>query len=162
MSAFARQRKWTTAWWGERVYRDSCAQDMARLRDAYTDNDNETLQLIYGHGASSAPDMARFVNFNQTLAAFLILRPLYALLAFDVLGPYECASAPCGVPSRAFPRAYGPYRRSPLLDVDFGVPTSRPIVENGIWSRNYSRAAIQLDCGRWDARIVIHSQPQDR
>jgi hypothetical protein len=158
MSAFARQHKWTTAWWGERVYRDSCAQDMARLRDAYTDNDNETLQLIYGHGASSAPEMVRFVNFNQTLAAFLILRPLYALLAFDVLGPYECASAPCGVPSRVFPHAYGPYRRSPLLDVDFGVPTSKPVVKQpGIWSRNYSRAAIQLDCGRWDAKIVTHN-----
>ena len=156
MSSFARQRKWTAAWWGERVYRDSCALDMSRLREAYTDNGRETLQLIYGHGASSAPDMARLINFNQTLAAFLILRPLYALLAFDVLGPYECASAPCGVPSKIFPHAYGPYRRSPLLDVDFGEPVSQPVqVRHGVWSRNYSKAAIQLDCGRWAAEIAL-------
>ena len=129
---------------------------MTRLREAYTDNDNETLQLIYGAGNGRI--LPGLVDFNQTLAAFLILRPLYALLAFDVLGPYECASAPCGVASRLFPQAYGPYRRSPLLDVDFGTPTSEPVVVHGIWSRNYSRASIRLDCGRWDAKILLHSQ----
>jgi hypothetical protein len=28
-------------------------------------------------------------------------------------------------------------------------------VRHGVWSRNYSKAAIQLDCGRWAAEIAL-------
>lgn len=86
LGRLAAARKMSIAWTGERVLQRSCAADMARLRSAYTADPGQTFQLVYDN---------KDHDFNQTLAAFLILRGEHALFQFGVIGPYECASEPC-------------------------------------------------------------------
>ena len=146
------------AWTGEKLNKASCSKDMARLHSIYSGDRNQTFQLAYENDVST---------LNQTLAAFLILRSEHALFEFGVIGPYECASEPCGCDAHSLPDpqcrdpghhpggGYGPYHWSPLLDVDYGAPTSEPVVNGSLWSRTWSNARIALDCARWQATITI-------
>ena len=151
---FAGARKMTIAWSGESVRQHSCASDMAALSHYATDT-AQTFQLTYDTLGTS---------FNQTLAAFLILRSEFALFAFGVIGPYECASEPCGCDAHSLPDqqckpgitpGYGPYHWSPLLDRDYGVPLAPPSVAGHVWSRQWSKANISLDCATWEANINV-------
>eukprot|EP00729_Bicosta_minor_P005769 gene5769-1170_t len=159
---FAQHKKMSIAWTGERIRKSKCGTDMARLRNIYTDDAKQTFQLVYDNDIT---------DFNQTLAAFLILRGEHALFEFGVIGPYECASEPCGcdknsLPDQQCPKpghypggGYGPYRWSPLLDVDYGVPVSAPVVDGSSWSRRWSHAHISLDCASWQATITVIPTP---
>ena len=82
LPALAAKKKMTIAWNGEHISQRSCATDMAKLHAAYTSDDKQTLQLIYPNQAA---------NFNQALAAFLILRGKFALLQYAVIRPCECS-----------------------------------------------------------------------
>ena len=107
-----------------------------------TADDSQTLQLIYGNDQR---------QFNQTLAAFLILRGKFALLQYAVIGPYECAAEPCGKPNSPA-SGFGPYAWSSLLDKDYGEPLGAPTVSAaGVWERKWSKATVSLDCSSWTA-----------
>jgi hypothetical protein len=116
---------------------------MAKLHKIYTADDDQTFQLIFPN---------RPADFNQTLAAFLILRSKYALFQFGVIGPYECAAEPCGKPNSPA-GGYGPYQWSPLLDEDWGHPVGSPTVSasGAVWTREWSNATISLSCTTWQA-----------
>jgi len=153
---FAAAQKMTIAWSGENVRQRSCASDMAALSH-YASDRGQTFQLNY--------DTLDAKSFNQTLAAFLILRSEYALFEFGVIGPYECASEPCGCNAHSLPDqqcpnpgvtpGYGPYVWDELLDLDYGVPLALPTVTGHVWSRQWSMANISLDCGAWQATIDV-------
>ena len=61
--------KMSISWLGERVSKATCTADMRRLLGAFTPSSIETFQLEYNNDRSS---------FNQTLAAFLLVRQEYA------------------------------------------------------------------------------------
>jgi hypothetical protein len=114
---------------------------------ADTADDNQTLQLIYPNQPAV---------FNQTLAAFLILRGKFALLQYAVIGPYECAAEPCGE-SNSPAKGYGPYKWSPLLEEDYGTPLGAPTVtsDGHLWTRRWSKATVTLDCKSWAANFEM-------
>ena len=169
LPVLAAKKKMTIAWNGEHVQQRSCAADMKRLHSicernhfidprvppplsslrlrigcAVTDtaDDSQTLQLIYGNDQR---------QFNQTLAAFLILRGKFALLQYAVIGPYECAAEPCGKPNSPA-SGFGPYAWSPMLETDYGEPLGPPTVSAaGVWERKWSKATVSLDCSSWTA-----------
>ena len=132
----------------------SCDAGMAALEHYATDG-NQTLQLSWDNQPA---------NFNQSLAAFLILRGPSALFAFDVVGPYECASTGCGCDSNSVanqgcdpkkPKGYRLGKWSPLLELDFGQPLAAPAVASRVWSREWSKANITLNCSSWEAHIEM-------
>ena len=132
----------------------SCDAGMVAL-EHYAMDANQTLQL----GWDNQP-----ATFNQTLAAFLILRGPSALFAFDVVGPYECASTGCGCDSNSIanqgcdpkkPKGYRLGKWSPLLELDFGQPLAAPAVAGRVWRREWSKAKISLNCSSWEARIEL-------
>ena len=153
----AAAKKMSIAWTGEKVRQRSCEADMRSLLH-YSNDSTQTFQLSYDNRGS---------DLTQTLAAFLILRPAFALFQFGVIGPYECASEPCGCDKHSLPDAqcphpgktpgYGPYRWSSLLDQDYGRPLGPPTVDasTGVWSRHWSKAEVALDCRRWEANITL-------
>jgi len=147
LPVLAAKKKMTIAWNGEHVAQKSCAADMARLHRAYpTGYANQTFQLIYGNNLA---------DFNQTLAAFLLLRGKYALFQYAVIGPYECAAEPCGVP-KSPTSGYGPYQWSPMLEKDYGEPIGPPTVSPaGEWTRKWSKATVSLDCASWKAHFSL-------
>ena len=146
------------AWTGEEVAQTTCAKDMERLAAAYSNDKTQTFQLSW----DNRPD-----SFNQTLTAFMILRNQFALLQLGVIGPYECTSTPCGCDSHLLPDAqcpnpghypgggYGPYRWSELLNRDYGEPLEGLKVVAGVWSRQWSKANVTLDCSSWTATILM-------
>ena len=123
----------------------------------YANDTSQTLQL----GWDNQPR-----TFNQTLAAFLIVRGPSALLAFDVVGPYECASTGCGCDTHSVanqgcdpkkPVGYRLGKWSPLLDADFGQPLGAPTAEGKVWERRWSQATVSLDCGSYEASIKLRT-----
>lgn len=153
---FRAKRKMSIAWHAEHVQQRSCDTDMMSLVH-YANDTTQTLQLGWDNRPST---------FNQTLAAFLILRGPSALLAFDVVGPYECASTGCGCDAHSVAnqgcdpeRPGGKYRLgewSPLLDTDFGQPLEAPTAEGKLWERRWSKATVSLDCDLYEASIEFN------
>jgi hypothetical protein len=77
LPVLAAAKKMTIAWNGEHVSQKTCAVDMAKLHKVYTADDDQTFQLIFPNKPA---------DFNQTLAAFLILRGKFALFQYGVIG----------------------------------------------------------------------------
>jgi hypothetical protein len=109
LDLFAEHKKMSIAWTGEQVSKASCSKDMAQLHSIYSGDPTQTFQLKYNNDPSA---------LNQTLAAFLILRSDHALLEFGVIGPYECASEPCGCGAGSIP---GPQCRNPHPGGGYGM-----------------------------------------
>jgi len=75
---------------------------------------------------------------EQYLAMFLLVRGPYAWLGWAWSG--------CG----------GPWVRPPQLDVDYGAPTSDcKQTQPGIFTREYSKASITMDCPHFQATIKM-------
>jgi len=144
----ASKKKMTIAWNGERISQGRCAQDMTRLLSVYANATNETFQLIYDNNPA---------NLLPTLAAFLLIRGPHGLFQYTVIGPYECASAPCGRPDSPA-SGFGPYHWSPLLELDYGTPV-RPAVQgrDGVWRRQWTKADVSLNCSEWVGRVELHN-----
>merc|ERR1719201_1253241 len=96
------------AWTGEKVRQRSCEADMRSLLH-YSNDSTQTFQLSYDNRGS---------DLTQTLAAFLILRPTFALFQFGVIGPYECASGPCGCDKHSTPDAHTRVRPRGMAPTD--------------------------------------------
>ena len=109
---------------------------------------NETFQLIYDNNPA---------NLLPTLAAFLLIRGPHGLFQYTVIGPYECASAPCGRPDSPA-SGFGPYHWSPLLELDYGTPVG-PAVQgrDGVWRRQWTKADVSLNCSEWVGRVELHN-----
>jgi len=74
----------------------------------------------------------------QDIALFLLARGDYAWIGFGWMG--------CG----------GPWVRPPQVDVDYGVPTSDcKQIKTGIFTREYSKATVTMDCPNWAATIKM-------
>jgi hypothetical protein len=136
--------KVSLAWLGERVDESSCFADVQRLLSVYGSAANETFQLQYNNDRA---------NFNQTLAAFLLIRQEYATFLFAVIGPYECASEPCGAATRGS-TGFGPYTWEPELEMDYGEPLEQAVEgPAGVFTRRWSRGTVSLDCNHWTATL---------
>ena len=153
LPALAAAKKMTIAWNGEHVNQKSCAADMKRLLEIYgsaaaaTSANNQTFQLIY----NNVPK-----DLLPTVAAFLIIRGPHALLQYTVIGPYECASEPCGTHNSP-QGGYGPYYwNASILERDYGEPTGDAVGDatSGVWKRTYTKATVKLDCSSWQATIT--------
>ena len=77
-----------------------------------------------------------------------------SLLQYTVIGPYECASEPCGEPNSPG-SGFGPYHWDPVLEKDYGTPIGEAEqVSNGVWRREWSKASFELDCNHWTGKIL--------
>jgi len=75
---------------------------------------------------------------EQDVAIFLLVRGEYAWIGFGWIG--------CG----------GPWVRPPQLDVDYGAPTSDcKEIQPGVFSREYSKATVTMDCPNYKATIKM-------
>lgn len=80
---------------------------------------------------------------NNTVAAFMIARGPSALLQLHVHGAYAWAE------DMHFP---------PILRADYGRPLApAATVREGVYSREYERATLTLDCGRWESSFELKS-----
>ena len=85
-------------------------------------------------------DHATLPNLAQDLATFLLLRGPYAFLGFGWSG--------CGV-SYAFP---------PQLKLDYGEPSnlcSETAPGSGVFTREWTRATVKMDCGAYVGTITM-------
>lgn len=135
LPSFKAAKKMSIAWAAESVSPEDCGTELARLNATYVDDDTQTFQLQFDPTT----------HFNQSLAAFLLVRGKFALFEYALVGarggaglycpqgcPYLCAAEACGCDSTSVPSpqcripgkspGYGPMLRSPLLDAEFGVP----------------------------------------
>ena len=95
-----------------------------------------------GEGSSAEPGWHHSAtDQNNTVAAFMIARGPSALLQLHVHGAYAWAE------DFEFP---------PVLHADFGRPLGvARTVREGVYSREYERATLTLDCGRWESRFEM-------
>jgi len=77
-------------------------------------------------------------SVEQDVAMFLLTRGPYAWIGYGWMG--------CG----------GPWVRPPQVDVDYGMPTSDcKETQTGIFTREYSKATVTMDCPNWKATIKM-------
>jgi len=80
---------------------------------------------------------------EQDAASFLLVRGPYAWIGFSWMG---CTT-----------EQYHTFQRPAQLDVDYGEPTEASCREtatgSGVFTREWSRASITLDCNTWNATI---------
>ena len=90
--------------------------------------------------------------FMQDLVTFLLVRGAYAWLGYGWQG---CTN---GDTFSAAGSGYGFWR--PEMDEDYGVPTDETCSEtahgSGVFTRSWSKAKMELDCGAWTARIIMN------
>jgi len=107
---------------------------------------NQCAQYLSQNCGPNSPLLQRPFQFDleltsveQDLAIFLLTRGPYAWLGYGWMG--------CG----------GPWVRPPQLDVDYGMPTSDCKQSSpGIFTREYSKASITMDCPNWKATIKMN------
>jgi len=98
--------------------------------------------LFYGFSRVTHHQAWPLPSPEQDLAAFLLSRGPYAYFGYGWTG---CADAS------------HPFDRPAALDADYGVPQgfcAQTAPGSGVWTREYSKATITLDCGRWEATIT--------
>jgi hypothetical protein len=86
----------------------------------------------YPNGSLPYPD--------QDVAAFLLTRGPWAYIGYGWTG---CADAD------------HPFTRPASLDADYGVPEGFcHEVADGVWTREWSKATVSLDCNTFSAKIA--------
>ena len=92
----------------------------------------------------------RLTNFELDLGFFLASRGPYAWLGYGWMG-CGCGwdgdgEMPCDL-----------YSRPPSFDVDYGVPMElcRETNSSGVFTRDYTRSTVQVDCNARSAKIVM-------
>ena len=100
----------------------------------------------------------------STAASFLLARGDYAWLGTGYIGCGISGRSPpfCGDwNNRSQPQPQCPdieYLRPAGLDVDYGVPSGlckEEPREAGVFTRQFSRASVTLDCNTWVANITL-------
>jgi len=75
---------------------------------------------------------------EQDIATFLLVRGPYAWIGYGWIG---CSK---------------PWVRPPGVDIDYGEPTSDcKEIQTGVFTREYSKATITMDCPNWKATIKM-------
>ena len=113
---------------------------------------SEALVYYWGRNLTTKHDPAP-VQFAQDLATFLLIRGPFAWMGTNWLG-CSAGAAPPGA-------AGGAYVRPPGLNVDYGVPVDAACAESepgasGVFTRAYTKASVEMDCGRFKATITMH------
>ena len=104
--------------------------------------------LLWGivPGSSSEP----FPQLTQDVAAFLLLRGPYAYIGYGVWG----MSWPVGT---SFTNSTGPVAGLPqLLKDDYGTPLGTCVGVKNVFTRQWSKANVTLDCNVFEGSIVFH------
>ena len=82
---------------------------------------------------------------TQDVASFLLVRGPYAWMGFSWMG---CNTEEVHM-----------YLRPEQLDVDYGVPKDTTCTEtasgSGVFTREWSKASVTLDCNTWEANITM-------
>ena len=128
--------------------------------------ENSTLQnspLLYG--VERNPDYPPFkyvVSFEQSHAAFMLARGPYAWFGYSwVSCAGDCFREPPQCPGRGQP-GDPPWNQTfpDFLKKDYGVPLGRcneSPARSGIFTREWSKAKITLNCKTWSSSIAMKS-----
>ena len=89
------------------------------------------------HGKPSGPE----ADQNNTVAAFMIARGESAMLELPVAGAYE---------------AMDMYNvDAAVLQLDFGAAKAAGTESAGVYTREYEKGTVQLDCKEWKGTITM-------
>lgn len=128
------------------VQQDSCAETLRQYCQA--DSLPQTRAMMYSFGPGGCKgDPSNLTQFDQDLANFLLIRGDYAWLGHGWLG---CSR------DYAFPEE---------LHGDYGEPLTlcaETAPGSGVFQRNWTNAAVQMDCNTWTPRIdMIQEQTME-
>ena len=122
------------------VAKATCAADLRALCSAASpQQQNRTLMYSFAPGGCSAASLA-MPDFDNDLAAFLLIRGAYAYLGSAWVGCSHTYSAPAA------------------LSVDYGVPSglcAETAPGSGVFSRDFSAATVRMDCASWTSSITM-------
>lgn len=133
--------------------------------------------LTYGlaPGNSTAP----LPQLEQDMAAFLLMRGPYAYVGWGVWGmswpvgvswnshgtpvarksPLRARVARCGRARLTLPLLLFATPGPPMLDADYGSPLSTCVESSpGVFTRAYTKAAVALDCNKWQGNITMQQR----
>merc|ERR1712217_728319 len=119
------------------VTKDKCAQDLRSLCGA--DSPAQTRAMAYGLSAENG-DPSKLVQMKQDLTNFLLVRGAYAWLGHGWRG---CSRE---------------YYFPPEFNLDYGKPSGlclETAPNSGVFTRNYSKANIRMDCNTWTGSITM-------
>ena len=124
---------------GPLVRNATCAADLRALCDASSPQWTQRAMMYAFSPGSCGGDPSVLPAFEQDLAGFLLTRGPYAWLGHGWKG---CSKA---------------YTYPAALAGDYGEPAglcSETAPGSGVFTREYSKATVQLDCGTWTGSIV--------
>ena len=118
----------------------SCASYLKANCGATAPSQNGTLFYGYSRIAHSQP--FPLPSPDQDLAAFLLTRGPYAYFGYGWTGCID---------------ATHPFTRPASLDLDLGDPQgfcAETAPGSGVWTREYAKYTVSLDCGKWEAAFT--------
>ena len=121
------------------VQKASCAANLRALCNASSGAQTRAMMYAFSPGGCNA-DSVTLPEFKQDLANFLLTRGPHSWLGHGWLG---CSR------DYVFPDA---------LNQDYGVPSGlcrETTVGSGIFTRDFSKSTVQMDCNEWKPTIVI-------
>merc|ERR1711862_808553 len=137
--------EWHMMWFGAPgvglgpiVQKGTCAAD---LRSLCTANSPPQTRAM-GYGLNHWQDPAVLPDLKQDLSNFLLIRGPYAWLGHGWRG---CSRT---------------YLFPPEFNVDYGVPSGlckETAPNSGIFTRDYSKATVKMDCNAWEGSITMKS-----
>ena len=83
------------------------------------------------------------VEQNNTVAAFMLARGESAMLELPVAGAYEAMSS------------YDV--DAAVLQLDFGAAIGAAQEASGVFTRQFSKGTVELDCNKWQSSFVQHT-----
>ena len=83
------------------------------------------------------------VEQNNTVAAFMLARGESAMLELPVAGAYEAMSS------------YDV--DAAVLQLDFGSAIGAAKEASGVFTRQFSKGTVELDCNKWQSSFVYHT-----
>ena len=118
------------------VTQSTCATDLRSLCSATSPA--QVRAMMYTMGTNGDP--SNLTQFDQDLSNFLLTRGPYGYLGHGWMG---CSR------TYAYPDA---------LNVDYGEPQglcAETSTGSGVFTREWSKATVQMDCNKWNATIVM-------
>lgn len=118
----------------------SCAAYLEKNCGPNSPSQNGTLFYGYSRIAHSTP--FPLPSPDQDLAAFLLTRGPYAYFGYGWTGCID---------------ADHPFTRPASLDLDLGDPLgycAETAPGSGVWTRQYEKYDVSLDCGKWEAAFT--------
>ena len=118
----------------------TCAADLRALCSASSPAQSRALMYAFGPGGCSHVNPDALPDLENDLANFLLVRGPYAYLGTAWVG---CSRN---------------YFLPPALAVDYGEPSglcAETAPGSGVFSRDYSKATVTIDCATWTSSIAM-------